>query len=228
MSTVATARPGEVKICGVRDATAARACAAAGADWAGLNRVVGVRRFIADSAVAPVVAALGAVRPILVVRDLSLAEIEAEVQRTGVAAVQLHGSEAPELGAALAARGVFVVKALHSGHLDDIARVRAWASCARRFVLDGREAGSGQTWAWRALDLQGGRLAGVPVWLAGGLHPGNVASAIEAVGPAGVDVASGVEDPASRRQAPAAIAAFVAAARAAYAGQANTARKFGL
>jgi phosphoribosylanthranilate isomerase len=50
----------------------------------------------------------------------------------------------------------------------------------------------------------------VPVILAGGLHPGNVGSAIVAVDPYGVDVISGVEDPA-RRKDPEKLKAFVKA-----------------
>ena len=35
-------------------------------------------------------------------------------------------------------------------------------------------------------------IAGVPVLLAGGLHPGNARAAIEAVAPAGLDVCNGL------------------------------------
>ena len=52
----------------------------------------------------------------------------------------------------------------------------------------------------------------VPVILAGGLHPGNVAEAIASVRPAGVDVISGVAGVADRKD-PALIHAFVDAAR---------------
>lgn len=55
-----------------------------------------------------------------------------------------------------------------------------------------------------------------PVLLAGGLVPGNVARAIHAVRPAGVDAHTGVEGPDGRKDS-ARVRAFVAAARAAFA-----------
>ena len=51
--------------------------------------------------------------------------------------------------------------------------------------------------------------------LAGGLHPDNVAAAIRAAGARAVDVASGVEQSPGRKD-PAAVAAFVRAAREAF------------
>jgi phosphoribosylanthranilate isomerase len=51
----------------------------------------------------------------------------------------------------------------------------------------------------------------VPVLLAGGLTPGNVASAVEATRPLAVDVASGVEERGGRKDHEA-VRAFVARA----------------
>jgi len=51
--------------------------------------------------------------------------------------------------------------------------------------------------------------AGIPVLLAGGLHPGNARAAIEAVGPAGLDVCSGLRT--DGRLDASKLAAFIAA-----------------
>jgi phosphoribosylanthranilate isomerase len=60
-----------------------------------------------------------------------------------------------------------------------------------------------------------GHASGIPIVLAGGLNPANVASAIEAVAPAAVDTASGVESSPGHKQADL-VAKFVQASKQAF------------
>ncbi len=78
------------------------------------------------------------------------------------------------------------------------------------FVYEGAKSGAGETVDWqRAAGLAGqGRMI-----LAGGLDSGNVAQAIEQVGPFGVDVSSGVESAPGRKD-PRLIQEFINAAKA--------------
>jgi phosphoribosylanthranilate isomerase len=81
-----------------------------------------------------------------------------------------------------------------------------------RVLFEGQRSGSGEIADWSAAQ----RLARVrELVLAGGLHAANIAPAIRAVRPFGVDVSSGVET-APGRKSPEKIAQFVAAARAAF------------
>jgi phosphoribosylanthranilate isomerase len=120
---------------------------------------------------------------------------------------------AVRLPAGLGVLPVLRAGAVPAGALPGVA-ARAGAARAplpARFLYEGSASGSGLLADWReaaALARQ------AELVLAGGLTPANVAEAVTAVRPFGVDVSSGVEDAPGRKD-PERIRAFVAAARAA-------------
>jgi len=111
-------------------------------------------------------------------------------ERIGLHFVQLHGNELPEF-CQLINRPV--IKALQLEKGKDREMVRTFRDVAWRILLDTPSAtwgGSGLTHNWHLAR----RIAQeTPIFLAGGLTPGNVAEAISQVHPWGVDVSSGVE-----------------------------------
>jgi phosphoribosylanthranilate isomerase len=80
-------------------------------------------------------------------------------------------------------------------------------------LFEGPRSGAGRVADWSAARALA---TSHPVILAGGLSPANVAEAIVAVQPFGVDVSSGVEESPGRKS-PALIESFVSRARAAFA-----------
>jgi hypothetical protein len=127
-------------------------------------------------------------------------------------AVQLHGDESAAYCRAAADLRVTVIKAVPvSGPLDlELLRDLRVSAVLLDTHRPGLRGGSGEPFDWR-LAVPAARL--VRVVLSGGLSPENVAAAIAAVRPYGVDVSSGVET--DGRKDPAKIRAFVEAARAA-------------
>lgn len=98
--------------------------------------------------------------------------------------------------------------------------MESWTPYAERFVLDTyhptQQGGTGLTHDWqRAAAICAA--APKPTILAGGLTPENVASAIQTVRPAGVDVSSGVESAPGRKD-PEKVRAFIRAAKTALEG----------
>jgi phosphoribosylanthranilate isomerase len=140
-------------------------------------------------------------------------EINEVVDECGIDLIQLSGGE--PWGACLLANRQ-VIKALHVRG-DDTASTalgRVEAGSAMAVMLDKADdaafGGTGQALDWR---VAGEIAAAMPVWLAGGLMPENVADAVRTVRPWCVDVSSGVETEGMKDAAK--IRAFVAAVRGA-------------
>jgi phosphoribosylanthranilate isomerase len=145
-----------------------------------------------------------------VFRDQEVARVAELRERAGLELVQLHGGESAEACLALGGRGR-VVKAISVSGPVDWGRVREYAEVAR-ILFDTASpigGGTGATFDWSLLRERPEALA---FWLAGGLRPENVGEAIRTVAPAGVDVASGVEQSVGRKD-PDRILAFLAAVR---------------
>jgi phosphoribosylanthranilate isomerase len=141
--------------------------------------------------------------------DESARRINEIARETGLSAVQLHGNESPRECAACV---LPVIKAIAVAGPVDAERLAGYAVAAFLFDSSSRQrGGSGLAFDWGHL----ARLeVAVPVVLAGGLTPANVAAAITAVRPAAVDVSSGVESSPGIKDH-GAIAAFIAAAQGA-------------
>ena len=146
---------------------------------------------------------------VAVVRDLPEARLREVLDAVQPAAVQLHGQEPPELVAALrvAFPEVQVWRALGvprcaEDREREVARLGEEAGAyaqagAGAVLLDTRlprgSGGTGVCCDWEvAAELARSLL--LPVILAGGLGPGNLAAAARAVAPAGLDVSSGIEE----------------------------------
>lgn len=79
-------------------------------------------------------------------------------------------------------------------------------------VIDSMKGGSGQAFDWTALEVP--EDLSTNGWLlAGGLNPANVAEACRLASPTGVDVSSGVADASGLAKDPAAVSAFIKAAK---------------
>lgn len=199
-----------IKICGVIHPDDAVAAVDAGADLIGLNFVPGTPRCLDPRAAAEIANRIeGLVERVAVFQDAPFEEIERILRRVEVERVQLHGREEPEDVEALDHP---VIKALRGADLEAAERFPGAILLLDHPTQGG---GRGQVWPWsQAVDLLE---VGYDVILAGGLNAENVGQAIGDLGdllPWGVDVATGVEGDAYRKD-PARIEAFIQAVRAA-------------
>lgn len=234
-----------VKICGVTTPADAALAAAAGADAIGLNFVAGSPRRLEPEEARSVAAAVPeGVLTVGVFAGTAAAEIRRIAAAVGLDAVQLHGhlsgegpaADPPERCAALG--GLAVIRAVRmeadAPGRDPLGAARAWLAAAAALgpppalvIVDaavprgtpaGHLGGTGATVDWAALSAAAP--LGLPVALAGGLTPENVAAAIHASMAAAVDTASGVEAAPGRKD-PGKLRAFVTAAREAFSATAK-------
>lgn len=133
-------------------------------------------------------------------------------ETVGADVVQLHHDLPPDAVADVAERtGARVLKAVSA----DAEEARRYAPVADALLVDSRDdqgaGGTGTAPDWAATRAIA-READVPVVVAGGLTPDNVAEVVETVAPYAVDVSSGVERREGRKDHDA-LRAFVAAAK---------------
>ena len=205
-----------VKICGITSVNDAVMAVAAGADALGLNCVPASKRVVDIATAAHISDAVGShVELVAVVANRSVPELEELRRATGIRWLQLHGAEAPEELELLLPEAY---KAIAIATRKDVAQASAYGG--ERLLVDakipGELGGTGQRFDWSlAVPLAERR----DLIVAGGLTPDNVADAVRALRPFGVDVASGVETRDNPRQKDAArVRAFIDAVRAAEKG----------
>jgi phosphoribosylanthranilate isomerase len=216
-----------VKICGINTPEALDAAIAAGADMIGLVRFGRSPRHLeVKEGRALSERARGKALRVALVVDADDAALAETVEGFDPDILQLHGSETPERVAAIRARfGRPVMKAVGIAEKKDLADLDAYAAVADRLLVDAKPprtagalpGGNGLSFDWR---LIAGIDAGKPVMLSGGLDEANVAAAVTLTGVSAVDVSSGVERRPGEKD-PEKIAAFVKAARAAFAASQN-------
>ncbi|GGN97719.1 phosphoribosylanthranilate isomerase [Haloarcula pellucida] len=185
-----------VKICGVTTPEDRDAVVAAGADAVGVIHGVPVdtpREVDEDTAADLVEGVPPLVTSVLVTMPRTVQEAVVRVDAVDPDAVQVHdGLTPPELGA-LSRRVTQQIIAVVDAEADDLDDYAAHADALLVDSVDDEGAGgTGETHDWeRTRELV--ETVDVPVILAGGLTPANVAEAIETVQPFAVDTASGVE-----------------------------------
>ena len=214
----------QVKICGITSLADAQAAADAGADAIGLNFYADSPRFVQQETAREICQRLPQLIKVAVFVNETVTTIGQLAQQIGFDAIQLHGDEPPQTIAELSDFKVIRAFRCQQPTLQTVQQY--WQQCQQlaalpeAILLDayapGQYGGTGNSLDWHQLHPLPPSLEGVPWLLAGGLTAANVAEAIGAAQPHGVDTAGGVEIQPGQKD-PLQVAQFVQAARAAFA-----------
>ncbi len=183
-----------VKFCGITNLSDARQAAHLGAWAIGLNHHPESPRYCEPQVAVEVGAALKRQLEVVgVFVNPTLEQLATAAQDEALTMIQLHGDEGPAFCREAARRtGCKVIKALRVRSGADIRTAETYRTDFH--LLDahrpGARGGTGESFDW---ELLAGRRSEVPLILAGGLTPENVADGVTAARPFAVDVATGVE-----------------------------------
>ena len=184
----------QVKICGIRTKDQLLTAMNAGADLIGMMFYESSPRYIQPREAKELLKTLEEGQTTSEIVGVFVNE-EAEfindiVEQVGLHVVQLHGDEPPEFCKCIKRP---VIKGLRLKSMADLSVVEDYEVATWRILLDTpavKWGGTGEMHDWNLARLVAQRM---PILLAGGLTPENVAKAIRQVHPWGVDVSSGVE-----------------------------------
>lgn len=191
-----------VKICGLQSAGDLSCLSGAPVDYAGFVLAPSKRQVSIAQLRELVMQLPPGITPVAVTVNASVAKQREVIERTGITHLQLHGDEdaahcrtlKKQLGSQLQ-----LIKALPARGERTLRQISQYSGVADALLIDtyqpGQRGGSGKTFHWRDIPAYKAacRMAGLPLWIAGGLTPGNVGELIKNYAPDGVDVSSGVE-----------------------------------
>ncbi len=186
-----------VKVCGTRSEAGVRAAVAAGADFAGFVAASGRHRSISSERAGELAKGLhGGPQPVLVFHRPTREEVAAAVGASGIRNVQLSGFSEPPGWLAVTDHDE-LIGVLHGADSvrGTLGVAEAWyAAGATRLLFEGATGAEGGG-SGRTPDLQLVRRLNriLPVGLAGGLTPANVARVVATARPALVDASGGLE-----------------------------------
>ncbi|MFN8521947.1 MAG: phosphoribosylanthranilate isomerase [Chloroflexota bacterium] len=185
-----------VKICGIKTVDQARCAIQSGADFLGFIFYPPSHRYVEPAAVGQIVSDCRASLPsatwaaVGVFVDEPLHQLNETLRVARLDYAQLCGAETAEYASGVARPVIRVVHVSEDGIC--LAATEPAAHGAARIMLDtarpGHYGGTGQVYPWARV-----RDVSAEAFLAGGLSPDNVATAIEVAHPWAVDVSSGVE-----------------------------------
>ncbi|MCF8063206.1 MAG: phosphoribosylanthranilate isomerase [Deltaproteobacteria bacterium] len=180
-----------VKICGITSERDARVAACCGASAVGFVFCPSPRRVSPEQARSIRCALPSSLEVVGVFMGDPVQRVREVAAFCRLDAVQLHGDETPEICRAVSWP---VIKAFRVKDGSSLGLIPCFRG-VRAVLLDAwhpdREGGTGRTFDW---GLAGAVVfPDIPLVLAGGLTPQNVASAVAEAEPWGVDVSSGVE-----------------------------------
>ncbi|MHB1399489.1 MAG: phosphoribosylanthranilate isomerase [Trichloromonadaceae bacterium] len=194
-----------VKICGITDVEDALQACACGADALGLVFYPRSPRCVTPEQARAIIQALP---PLVTTVGLFVNEEPQRIRQLaddcGLDVIQVHGDEGPDACDFAPRRSIKALRVKDAASLVGHEEFRTSALLLDAWVA-GAYGGTGESFNW---ELAAGIACQRPVILAGGLTPENVAAAVNAVRPYGVDVSSGVESAPGRKD-PAKVAAFI-------------------
>jgi len=187
----------KVKICGLTNVEDARKAEELGADYLGFVFFDKSLRVITLPACERIVDGLkGSSKKVGLFLDQPIAEVARIARAAGLDALQLHGDEGPEYINEMIKvfrKRIIIIKSFKIKKGFDFSVLDKYPMVD--FILfdtfkEGMPGGTGIAFDW---DIVSGRTFQKPLFLAGGLNPGNVREAVRKVNPYAVDIASGVE-----------------------------------
>lgn len=198
-----------IKICGITNEADAKVACDLGANFLGLIFVGSSARSVGEEEALRIfkLAKRNRVKVVGVFKDASEGEVARISEKVRFDFVQCHGAETPEFCRALP---FSVIKVLEIGLSDTAEKLRSsifhYADSVQYILFDRPKSRSSdpsfgleEKWLSHAIDLLSQISIPVPYMFAGGLNADNVSEVIARIQPWVVDVASGVEREAGKK-----------------------------